>query len=179
MDWKIISSVFSNWLFLLFIGGIPLVGYLRKVNVFESFALGAKDGFEIIVRIIPYLVGIIVGVGMFRAAGGFDWMAQALNPVLHFLGFPAELLPLALIRPFSGTAAKGVLAEIAHANGGHSFLAHAAATMMGSTETTFYVIAIYFGAVSIRRTRYAIASGLLADFVGVIVAVLVTHWFYY
>jgi spore maturation protein B len=178
MNWQMLSNSASNWLFLLFIGGIPLAGFLRKVNVFESFVVGAKEGFEIVVRIIPYLVGIIVGVGMFRAAGGFDMIAHWLSPVFHVLGFPPELLPFALVRPFSGTAAKGILAEIAQTYGGHSFLAHAAATMMGSTETTFYVIAVYFGAASIRRTRYAIGAGLLADLVGVIMAVVVTHWFY-
>ena len=178
MDWHAVSSHCSNWLFLLFVAGIPLFGFLRKVNVFESFVIGAKEGFEIVIRIIPYLVGIVVGVGMFRAAGGFTLIGHWLSPLFHALGFPPELLPFALVRPFSGTAAKGILAEIAQTFGGNSFLAHAAATMMGSTETTFYVIAVYFGAASIRRTRYAIGAGLLADLVGVIMAVVVTHWFF-
>ncbi len=178
MDWKALSLSFSDWVFLLFIGGIPLYGFFRKVKVYESFVVGAKEGFEIGVRIIPYLVAIIVAVGMFRAAGGMDLLGNLLNPILHKLGFPIELLPLAIMRPFSGSGSTAILADLAHTFGGNSFITHAAATMMGSTETTFYVIAVYFGAVSIRRTRYAIPAGLLADLVGVIMAIVVTHWFY-
>jgi spore maturation protein B len=155
-----------------------LFAYFRKVNVYEAFIGGAKDGFDIAVKIIPYIVAIIVAVGMFRAAGGFELLAKLFAPVLSKIGFPVELLPLALTRPFSGSASNGLFAEIAHTYGGDSFLAHAAATMMGSTETTFYVIAVYFGAVAIRRTRYAVAAGLTADFVGVVVAVVVTRWFF-
>lgn len=178
MDWKIFSLNLSNWLFLSFVVGIPLHGYLRKVQIYQVFVTGAKDGFELAIRITPYLVAIIVAVGMFRAAGGFTSLAHLFNPWLNKIGFPSELLPLALIRPFSGSAATGLFAEIAHTFGGGSYLAHAAGTMMGSTETTLYMIAIYFGAANIYRTRYAIPVGLLADLVGVISAVLVTHWFY-
>ncbi len=169
---------FSDYFFLLFVAGIPLAGYIRKVKVYESFVVGAKGGFEIAIKIIPYLVAIIVAVGMFRAAGGFDILGELLGPVLNKIGFPTELLPLAFMRPFSGSGANGILAEIIQAHGGNSFLSHAAATMMGSTETTFYVIAVYFGAVSIRRTRYAVPAGLLADITGAIMAVVVTRWFF-
>lgn len=178
MDWHIFSQTISNWLFILFIAGIPLLAYVRKINVYESFVIGAKEGFELAIRITPYLVAIMVAVGMFRAAGGFVSLAHAIQPFLNKIGFPSELLPLAVTRPFSGSAANGLFAEIAHTFGGNSFLAHAAATMMGSTETTFYVIAVYFGAANIRRTRYAIPVGLLADAVGVIAAVIVTRWYF-
>lgn len=173
-----LSNLISNILLLSFIGGIPLLATVRKVNVFESFVSGAKDGFQIAIKIIPYLVGFLVAIGMFRAAGGFDWLAKLLAPLLTTLGFPVELLPIALIRPFSGSAATSLLADTAHTYGGDSFLAHAAATMMGSTETTFYVAMIYFGAVGISRTRHAIPVGLIADFVGLIAAVVVTRWIY-
>lgn len=177
--WQQIGDALSNWIFLLFIAGIPLFGYFRKVAVYESFVIGAKEGFELAIKILPYLIAIIVVVGMFRAAGGFSLIAASLGTTLAKIGFPQELLPLALIRPFSGSAANGMLAELANTYGGHSFIAHAAATMMGSTETTFYVIAVYFGAVAIRRTRHAVAVGLIADTVGVIAAVVVTHLMYH
>lgn len=173
-----LSNLISNVLLLAFIGGIPFIAMLRKVNVFESFIQGGKEGFEISIKIIPYLVGFLVAIGMFRAAGGFEVLANILGPILRSVGFPPELLPVALIRPFSGSATNGLLADIAHTYGGDSFLAHAAASMIGSTETTFYVVMIYFGAIGISRTRYAIPAGLIADLIGMIAAIAVTTWFY-
>lgn len=178
LNLQLLSNLISNSILLSFIGGIPLVAAFRKVNVFEAFVAGAKNGFEVAVKIIPYLVAFLVAIGMFRAAGGFTLLANFLGPVLKSIGFPPELLPLALVRPFSGGASNGVLVDIAHTYGGNSFIAHAAATMMGSTETTFYVIMVYFGAVGISKTRYAVPAGLIADFVGMVAAVVVTHWFY-
>jgi spore maturation protein B len=142
-----LSNIISNILLLSLIGGIPLFAVVRKVNVFESFVGGAKDGFQIAIKIIPYLVGFLVAISMFRAAGGFNLLNKIFTPLLTKLGFPVELLPIAIIRPFSGAAATSLLVDIAHRYGGDSFLAHAAATMMGSTETTFFVIMVYFGAV--------------------------------
>lgn len=173
-----VSSLISNSLILCFIGGIPLIAMIRKVNVFESFALGGKDGFQIAVKIIPYVVGFLVAINMFRAAGGLDLLAKLLGPLFTSLGFPVQLLPLALIRPFSGTASTSLFVDIAHTYGGNSFLAHTAATMLGSTETTFYVVMIYFGAVSIYKTRHAIPAGLIADIAGILGAVVISHWFY-
>ena len=172
------SNLMSNTLLFAFIGGIPLYGMLKKVNVFDSFVTGAKEGLQIAVKIVPYLVGFVVALGMFRAAGGFKIIADIFQPLLHKLGFPVQLLPLAIIRPFSGSASNSILADIAHHFGGQSMLAHMAATMMGSTETTFYVVMIYFGAVGITRTRYAVPAGLIADIVGVIAAVTITRLFY-
>ena len=173
-----LSNLISNMLLLSFIGGIPLLAAVRKVNVFESFVVGAKDGFQIAIKIIPYLVGFLVAINMFRAAGGFDWLAKLLTPLLTAVGFPVQLLPIALVRPFSGGAATSLFADIAHTYSGDSFLAHAAATMMGSTETTFYVAMVYFGAVGISRTRHAIPAGLIADLVGFVAAIVVTRWVY-
>lgn len=178
MNWHHFSDLFSNTLLFVFIGGIPLTAAMRKVNVFDSFIAGAKEGFLIGVKIIPYLVAFLVALGMFRAAGGFTLLGNLLGPLLHKIGFPTQLLPLALIRPFSGSASNAALADVARTYGGHSFLAHMGATMVGSTETTFYVVMVYFGAVAITRTRHAIPAGLIADLVGIIAAVVVTHWFF-
>ncbi|HAT6978059.1 TPA: spore maturation protein [Legionella pneumophila] len=168
----------SNWMFLTFIVGIPLYGALKKVNVFDAFIIGAKQGFDVSVKLIPYLVAMMVAIGMLRASGFFSLMSQILSPVLAMIGMPSELLPLALIRPFSGSASTGVMAELIHKYGGDSFIAKTAATMMGSTETTFYVIAVYFGSVGIRRTRHAIPAGLLADLAGIIASVLICRYLF-
>ncbi|HEE0271816.1 TPA: spore maturation protein, partial [Legionella pneumophila] len=130
------------------------------------------------VKLIPYLVAMMVAIGMLRASGFFSLMSQILSPVLAMIGMPSELLPLALIRPFSGSASTGVMAELIHKYGGDSFIAKTAATMMGSTETTFYVIAVYFGSVGIRRTRHAIPAGLLADLAGIIASVLICRYLF-
>jgi len=115
---------------------------------------------------------------MLRASGFFDNLSHWLAPVFNFVGMPSEVLPLALIRPFSGSAANGIMAELIHVHGGDSFIAKLSATMMGSTETTFYVVAVYFGAVGIRKTRYAIQAGLISDLTGVIAAVVVCRWLF-
>lgn len=162
---------FSNILFLLFVVGIPLYGAFKKINVFDAFIDGAKEGFSVSVGLIPYLLALMLAIGMLRASGFFELLYGWLAPVLTYVGMPPELLPLALIRPFSGSASNGLMADLMHQYGGNSMIAKMAATMMGSTETTFYVIAIYFGSVNIRRTRHAIPAGLLADLTGVIASV--------
>lgn len=168
----------SNWMFLIFIVGIPAYAAIKKVNVFDAFIIGAKQGFDVSVSLIPYLVAMMVAIGMLRASGFFSLMNQLLSPVLAMIGMPSELLPLALIRPFSGSASTGVMAELIHKFGGDSFIAKTAATMMGSTETTFYVIAVYFGSIGIRRTRHAIPAGLLADLAGIITSVLICRYLF-
>ncbi|AHE67977.1 spore maturation protein [Legionella oakridgensis] len=173
-----LATQISNWIFLAFIVGIPLYGAIKKINVFDAFINGAKQGFETSVSIIPYLIAMMVAIAMLRASGFFELLYSLLAPLLTTIGMPAELLPLALIRPFSGSAATGVMAELIHEHGGNSFIAKAAATMMGSTETTFYVIAVYFGAVGIRRTRHAIPAGLLADLAGIIATVIVCRYLF-
>ena len=163
----------SNTILLTFIAGIPLYGALKKINVFESFITGAKKGFETSVNIIPYLIAMMVAISMLRASGFFELVYTFLSPLLVAIGMPAELLPLALIRPFSGSAATGVMAELIHEHGGNALISKMAATVMGSTETTFYVVAIYFGSVGITRTRHAIWAGLLADISGVLASVYI------
>ncbi|MFC3908170.1 spore maturation protein [Legionella dresdenensis] len=173
-----LANQISNGLLLVFVAGIPLYATVKKVNVFDSFVTGAKQGFETCVNIIPYLVAMIVAIGMLRASGFFELLGQLLAPAMQAIGMPSELLPLALMRPFSGSASNGIMAELIHNNGGDSMISKMAATMMGSTETTFYVIAVYFGAVGIKRTRHAIPAGLLADLTGVIASVVVCRYLF-
>lgn len=172
------ASQISNGIFLLFIAGIPLYAVLKKINVFDAFVSGAKQGFETSIHIVPYLIAMMVAIAMLRASGFFELLNTLLAPLLSAIGMPPELLPLALIRPFSGSAATGLMAELIHQNGGNSLIAKTAATMMGSTETTFYVVAIYFGAVGVRRTRHAIPAGLIADVVGIVVSVMVCRYLF-
>ncbi len=164
-------NIFSNSLFLLFIVGIPLYGTWKKVNVFDAFVEGGKEGFSICVSLLPYLIAMLVAIGMLRASGFFELLNTWLGPLLARVGMPPELLPLALIRPFSGSASNGLMADLMHQFGGNSIIGKMAGTLMGSTETTFYVIAVYFGSVSIRHTRHAIPAGLLADLAGVLASV--------
>ena len=152
--------------------GIPFYALaVRKVPVYEVFVEGAKDGFTIAVRIIPYLVAILVAVGMFRASGALDLLLTTLAPVLNFVGFPPENLPLALMRPLSGSGSLGLLTDVVNEYGVDSLFAKIGATMYGSSETTFYVLAVYFGSVGVIRSRHAIPAGLFADAVGAIAAV--------
>ncbi|MBA2650544.1 MAG: spore maturation protein [Legionella sp.] len=173
-----LANHFSNWMFLMFIVGIPLYASYKKVNVFDAFVLGAKDGFSTSIEIMPYLIAMMVAIGMLRASGFFDLMNTLLTPAMTWIGMPPELLPLALIRPFSGSASTGMMAELIHQYGGDSLIAKTAATMMGSTETTFYVIAIYFGSIGIKKSRYAIPAGLLADLAGIIASVIICRYFF-
>jgi len=173
-----LANQLSNFMFLGFIVGIPLYAAIRKINVFDAFIVGAKKGFETSVSLIPYLIAMMVAIGMLRASGFFSLMGQLLAPLLTMIGMPPEVLPLALIRPFSGSASTGIMAELIHKFGGDSLIAKTAATMMGSTETTFYVIAVYFGSVGVLRTRHAIPAGLLADLTGVLVSVFICRYLF-
>jgi spore maturation protein SpmA len=151
----------------------PLYATLRQVKVYEEFVEGAKEGFQVAVRIIPYLVAILVAVGMFRAAGGIAIISQALGPVLDRIGLPTDLLAIVLVRPLSGSATTGLFAELVKTWGPDSLISRTAGTILGSTETTFYVIAVYFGSVAVKRTRHAILAGLTADLTGVVASVIV------
>jgi spore maturation protein SpmA len=157
----------------VFLSFFPLYAALCGVRVYEEFVEGAKEGFAVAVRIIPYLVAMLLAIGVFRAAGGVDLLARALRPVLELLQFPAELLPLCLTRPLSGSASIGLFTDVVQTAGPDSLVARMAGTILGSTETTFYVIAVYFGSVSVRRTRHAVAAGLLADLAGIVASVVV------
>jgi len=153
----------------------PLYAALCKVPVYEEFVEGAKEGFQVAIRIIPYLVAIIAAVAMFRAAGGIRLITDLLGPALSAVNFPTDLLPLALMRPLSGSGANGLFAELVQSHGPDSLVARMGATIMGSTETTFYVIAVYFGSVAVRRTRHAVPAGLIADLTGVAASVTICN----
>lgn len=174
-----LAHFISNFVFLSFVLGIPLYGAFKKVNVFDAFIDGAKEGPVILLKLIPYLIAMMVAVGMMRASGLFELLGLWLSPFLKVLGIPSELLPLALVRPFSGAASTGIMAELIHEHGGDSLISKTAATIMGSTETTFYVIAVYFGAIGIKKTRYAIPAGLLADLAGVIASIWICHYLFF
>lgn len=155
----------------------PLFAAMKRLPVYEEFVEGAKEGFHVAIRIIPYLVAILVAVGMFRAAGGIAMITSVIGPVLAAIGFPSELMPLVLMRPLSGGGANGIFVELIQAGGvaggPDSLISRMAGSIMGSTETTFYVIAVYFGSVAIKRTRHAVPAGLLADLTGVVAAIIV------
>jgi spore maturation protein SpmA len=169
---RVVNSV-SKLAIPFLLAGFPLYAALRRVRVYEEFVEGAKEGIEVGLRIIPYLVAILVAIGMFRAAGGIDLLSHALKPVMEAVGFPSDLLPLVLMRPLSGTGALGVFTELVKHYGADSVVSRTGGTVFGSTETTFYVLAVYFGSVAVKRTRYAVLAGLTADFVAVIASVIV------
>ena len=163
-----ISQLLVPFLLALF----PLYAILRGVKVYEEFVDGAKEGFEVAVRIIPYLLAMLVAIGMFKAAGGIAILSGWASPVLSWIGFPVDLLPMVLMRPLSGSGTLAMFTDLTHQYGGDSLIARTAGTIYGSTETTFYVLAVYFGSVAVRRTRYAVIAGLTADLVSVIVAIV-------
>jgi len=148
-------------------------GLMKKVAVYEEFVEGGKEGFATAVKIIPYLVAMLFAIAMFRASGAMEILLSIIAPVFSLLGIPAEVLPMAVVRPLTGSGSVGILAELIQTHGADSLIVKVAATMFGSTETTLYVLAVYFGAVNISKTRYAIKAGLIADFSGFIAAVIV------
>ncbi|MGZ4808439.1 MAG: spore maturation protein [Thermoanaerobaculia bacterium] len=168
----------SLWAFPVLLVGIPLVGMIRKVKVYDVFIEGAKEGFQVAVRIIPFLVGILVAIGMFRASGAMDLLTDALRPAMNAIGFPAELFPLAVLRPLSGSGSLALTTDIVKRYGPDSLFGRTAGTMYGSSETLFYVLAVYFGAVGVKRTRHAIPSALIGDVVAALVAVAICAWLF-
>ena len=151
----------------------PVYAAARGIKVYEEFVEGAKEGFNVILRIIPFLVTMLVAINMFKGAGGIDLLTHALSPILAPLQFPPDLLPLALMRPLSGSATLAILTDIVHRLGPENLVSLTAATIYGSTETTFYVVAVYFGSVGVKRTRHSIPAGLLGDLTGVIASVII------
>jgi spore maturation protein B len=168
----------SLWAVPVLLVGIPLVGIIRGVKVYDVFIEGAKEGFDVAVRIIPFLVGILVAIGMFRGSGAMDLLMAALRPLVSATGFPAELVPLAILRSLSGSGSLAFTTDLIKTHGPDSVVARMAATMYGSSETTFYVLAVYFGAVGVRRTRHAVPVALIGDLVAAIAAVAVCAWMF-
>ncbi|MCI8594800.1 MAG: spore maturation protein [Oscillospiraceae bacterium] len=159
-------SLLFNMMVPLIIAAVAVYGMLRRVDVYDSLVTGGKEGLATTVRVIPALVGLLTAVYMLRASGALELAASALSPVLTAVGIPAETVALMLVRPVSGSAALGVGAELITTYGVDSAIGRTAAVMLGSTETTFYTIAVYFGAIGVRKTRYAIPAALCADLAG-------------
>ena len=168
----------ARWAIPVLLVGIPLAGMIRKVKVYDVFIEGAKEGFNVAVRIIPFLVGILVAIGMFRGSGAMDLLTNALRPLTSATAFPAELIPFPILRTLSGSGSLAFATDIAKRHGPDSLIARMAATMYGGSETTFYVLAVYFGAVGVKRTRHAIPSALVGDVVAAIAAVAVCTWLF-
>lgn len=168
----------SKFIIPLMLVLIPLYGIVRGVPVYEEFVTGAKDGFHVAVRIIPYLVAILFAVGMFRASGAMQYLEDELRPALSLIGVPPEILPMAITRPLSGGGSLAVLADLVKVHGMESIFVKMAGVMYGACETTFYVIAVYFGAVGIKKTRHAVPAGLIADAAGVLLAVYIVKWWF-
>ncbi len=168
---------FINWLSLalipLIIAGILIAGTIKKVPTYETFVEGGKEGIQIAFSIIPYLVGMLVAITIFRASGALDFVMGLLKPVFTAIGFPPEVVPLAFIRPISGTAALGMTSDLIATYGPDSFIGQLAAVMQGSTDTTLYILTVYFGAVGIKKMGGALKVGLLADLIGVIASVII------
>lgn len=169
----------SNWLLPLLICVFLLYSYFKGIKIYEVMTEGAKEGFEIAIRIIPFLVAIFVAIGMFRASGALDLLATWLTPITSLIGLPAEALPMVLIRPLSGSGAFGVMADIVeNPETTNTFLSYLVSTMQGSTETTFYVLAVYFGSIGIARPRYAVPAALCADGAGMLASLIICHILY-
>ena len=172
----LLRNAVSAWLLPVLIVVMLGYGIAKRVAVYDAMIEGAKEGFQVAIRIIPFLVAILVAAGMFRASGLLDVMIASVQPILSLIGFPAEALPMAILRPLSGSGAYAIMAEILQAEGPDSLVGYLVSTLQGSTETTFYVLAVYFGAVGVIRIRHALVAGLTADLAGVIGAVVAVQW---
>ncbi len=174
----IVKTVSADWILPILMVLFLMVGFASQVRVYESVVAGAKQGFQVAIMIIPFLVAILVAIGMFRASGAMDLLVDAIGVVTKPLGFPPELLPMALIRPLSGSGALAVVLETMKTYGPDSFIGFTVSVMSGSTETTFYVLAVYFGAVGVRVTRHTVFACLAADMTGMVMAVALSRLFF-
>lgn len=177
----LISKVASNViLFGLFVSFI-VVAFIRKINVYDSFIEGAKEGFEVAIKIIPYLVAILVAIAVFRASGTMDYLVLGVSNFISLFGIDTafvEALPVAFMKPLSGSGARGLMVELMQVKGADDFASRVACVIQGSTETTFYVLAVYFGSVAIKKTRHALPCALIAEFVGIVAAIIVAYIFF-
>jgi spore maturation protein SpmA/spore maturation protein SpmB len=177
---EVVSNFAGSFIIISIIMFFFLLAIRKKINLYESFIDGAKDGFGVAIKIIPYLVAMLFGIGIFRASGGFDWLNAGIGNFFAWLGFDTrfvDALPTALMKPLSGSGARGMMVDAMHTFGADSFAGRLASIFQGSTETTFYTVAVYYGAVGISRTRYTISCGLIADFSGIIAAIILMYWF--
>jgi spore maturation protein SpmB len=178
---EIFSRVTGNMILLLIVVLIILGGVWKKVNVFDGFIEGAKNGFDVILKIIPYLVGMLVAIRVFRDSGALGYLVDGLAWLLMQTGINTDFtpaLPVAIMKPFSGSGARGLMLDVMKVNGPDSFVGKLASTFQGSADTTFYIIALYFGSVGIKKVRYAIWAGILADLLGVVMAIIIGYIFF-
>lgn len=181
-DMDVFSQVFSNGLLLLIIIGFIAGGLYKRINVYDAFINGAKEGFMTTIKIIPFLVGMLVGIAVFRASGAMDYLIDGLTWTFNAIGINTDFvaaLPTAFMKPLSGSGAKATMVETMMTYGADSFVARLSCLFQGAADTTFYIVALYFGSVGIKRTRYAIGAGLFADLIGVIAAILVAYLFFH
>ena len=173
-----VLSFVASWTIPLMLMLIPLYGYLRGVNVYEEFIEGAKEGLALSVQIMPYVLSIFVAIGVFRDSGAMDLLINLIKPLLNLIHMPGEVLPLAVVRPLSGNSSLAITVELMRNWGPDTFIGRLASTMQASTDTTFYVLTLYFGSVGISKMRHALAVGLFADVVGMLAALFFVHLFF-
>lgn len=177
-----ISGVASSVIIFTLIISFILLALRKKQNVYEAFIEGAKDGFKVAVKIIPYLVAILVAIGVFRASGAMDYLVGGIGRIVAWFGLNTDFvdaLPTALMKPLSGSGARGMMIDAMNTHGADSFVGRLASVFQGSTDTTFYVLAVYFGSVGIKRTRHALVCGLIADFTGILAAIFIAYLFFH
>ena len=178
---QVVSTLVANILLFSIIISFIVAGLIKKINVYEAFIEGAKDGFNTAIRIIPYLVAILVGIGVFRASGAMDMLIKGISNTIALCGMNTdfvEALPTAIMKPLSGSGARGMMIDAMQTHGVDSFVGRLSCIFQGSTDTTFYILAVYFGSVSVRNTRHAVTCGLLADLAGIIAAIFIAYAFF-
>ncbi|HEX8521155.1 MAG TPA: nucleoside recognition domain-containing protein [Tepidisphaeraceae bacterium] len=171
-------QILSTFVIVLVLVGFPLYGIIKRVPVYEVFVEGAKEGFPIVMRIIPYMVGILFAMAMFRASGAMDFMIEGLRPILKLVAIPPEILPMAFTRPLTSAGSIGVLQDMIKAYGTDSLYVKMAAVLFGSSETTFYVIAVYFGSVNVTKVRHAVLAGLIAEGSAILGSIYLVRFMY-
>lgn len=168
-----ILKLISSWAIPVIILVIPVYGFFKRIPVYETFVEGAKEGFNVAVRIIPYLVAMLVAIGIFRVSGAMNILASWLAPITNLIGMPPETVPLALLRPLSGSGSLGLVSDLLKTYGPDSFIGKLASTMMGCTETTFYILAVYYGSVAVRKARHTVLACVIGDIIGVLASVFI------
>jgi spore maturation protein SpmB len=179
---QVASTLVANVLLFGIIAAFITLAMIRRVNVYEAFIEGAKDGFGVAIKIIPYLVAILVAIGVFRASGAMDWLVAGVGKAVAALGLNTDFipaLPTAIMKPLSGSGARGMMVDAMTTYGADSFVGRLASTFQGATDTTFYIIALYFGSVAVKKTRHAVACGLIADAAGLVAAVFIAYLFFH
>ncbi len=178
MTFQSVINLISLWILPVILILILTVAMFKKVPVYETFTDGAKDGFKVAIGIIPYLVAIIVAISMLRASGFIEMCGDLLSEFLNKISVPVDVLPIMIVRSLSGSAALGIFSDIANHFGPDSYAVKLSAIIVGSSETTFYVLAVYFGSVGISKVRYALLTGIIADIIGILAAIMVAHCFF-